>query len=81
MDGGRRLAWIDTERQLWVSDVTTGAGLSLGHPRRSFLVTTYLASPAFDARGTRILLPIPEWDPGARALEVFLGWQALIPKS
>jgi hypothetical protein len=81
MDGGRRLAWIDMQRQVWVADVTSGAGLSLGHPRRSFLVTTDPASPAFDVQGTRVLVPIPEWDAASGSLEVLLGWQALIPKS
>lgn len=81
MENGRRLAWIDTQKQLWVSDVTSGAGLTLGQPRKSFLITTVHSFPAFDVHGTRVLLPIPEWDAGTGSLEVLLGWQALIPKS
>jgi len=55
--------------------------LTLGQPRRSFLVTTDSASPAFDVQGTRVLVPIPEWDAASGSLEVLLGWQVLIPKS
>ncbi|TPW15086.1 MAG: serine/threonine protein kinase, partial [bacterium] len=81
MEDGRRLAWIDSKSQLWTSDVTHGSGLTLGAPRRSFAIVSTGEFPAFDVRGTRVLLPIPERESGTGSLEAILGWQALIPKS
>jgi Tol biopolymer transport system component len=81
MADGRQLAWIDPGLQLWVSDVSVSAGLTLGPPRKSFVVNSNPDSPAFDVHGTRILMSRPEWETFGGPLEIILGWQALIPAS
>ncbi|MDZ4804814.1 MAG: protein kinase [Candidatus Eisenbacteria bacterium] len=81
VDKGHRLAYIDSRHELWTLAIQSGSGLEFGPPRRCFPIPGEANAVTFEAEGTRVLVPVIEWQHGTGAFEAILGWQALIPKS